>query len=216
MRRELSCAWCARAGRCTGKPSGVMSMPVAHIIRILPGVLLAVGLLGCTGGHPAQKAVQATAGASAGTSAGPTGYPTQPVTMADARNCPVTIGHPIPSATPWRDQLFGWSSAYGNGSLWVGALWPHGVVIITPDQVNPDGSMGMKFGWWRATSGFLTITGRRLDTPAPPLSAQASDYGLTGFNASGVTFPSEGCWRVTGKVGPVTLTFVAFVIKVRQ
>lgn len=193
-----------------------MPMPVALITRILPGVLLAVGLLGCTGGHPAHKAARATAEASARTSAGPTVYPTRPVTMADAPNCPVTIGHPIPPATPWRDQLFGWPAAYGNGSLWVGALWPHGVVIITPDQINPDGSMGMKFGWWRSTTGFLTITGQRLDAPAPPLSAQTSDYGLTGFNASGVTFPTEGCWQVTGKVGPVTLTFVTFVIKARR
>lgn len=187
-------------------------MPATLTIRILAGVLLAVGLLGCTGGQPAHKAVGATAGAAAG----PTVYPTRPVTMADARNCPVTIGHPIPPTTPWRYQLFGWPSAYGNGSLWVGALWPHGVVIITPDQINPDGSMGMKFGWWRSTSGFLTITGRRLDAPAPPLSAQASGYALTGFNASGVTFPTEGCWQVTGKVGPVTLTFVTFVIKARH
>jgi len=191
-------------------------MPMALMTRILPGVLLAVGLLGCTGGHPAQNAARAAAGASARTSAGPTVYPTRPVTMADARNCPVTIGHPIPPTTPWRDRLFGWPAAYGNGSLWVGSLWPHGVVIITPDQINPDGSMGMKFGWWRSTTGFLTITGRRLDAPAPPLSAQASDYGLTGFNASGVTFPTEGCWQVTGKVGPVTLTFVTFVIKARH
>jgi hypothetical protein len=191
-------------------------MPVARIIRILPGVLLAVGLLSCTGGRPAHKAAQATAEASAGTSTEPALYPARPVTMADARNCPVTIGHPIPPATPWRDQLFGWPSAYGNGSLWVGALWPHGVVIITPGQINPDGSMGMKFGWWRATTGFLTITGRRLDEPAPPLSAQASGYALTGFDASGVTFPTEGCWQVTGKVGPVTLTFVTFVIEAQN
>jgi hypothetical protein len=193
-----------------------MPMPAALITRILPGVLLAVGLLGCTGGHPAQKAARATAGSSAGTSAGPTAYPTRPVTMAGARNCPVTIGHPIPPATPWRDQLFGWPRAYGNGSLWVGSLWPRGVVIMTRDQINPDGSMGMKFGWWRSTSGFLTITGRRLDAPAPRLSARTSDYALTGFDASGVTFPTEGCWQVTGKVGPVTLTFVTFVIKARH
>jgi hypothetical protein len=186
-------------------------MPATLIIRILPGVLLAVGLLGCTGGHPAGQAP----GVATRTPAGPATYPARPVTMADARNCPVTIGHPIPPATPWRDQLFGWPSAYGNGSLWVGALWPHGVVVIPPDQINPDGSMGMKFGWWRATTGFLTITGRRLDAPAPPLAAQASGYALTGFNASGVTFPTEGCWQVTGKVGSVTLTFVTFVIKAR-
>src|SRR5437867_1801961 len=60
--------------------------------------------------------------------AGTTGNPGRRVTMADARNCPVTIGHPVPRSAPWRDLLFGSASAYGNGKLWVGALWPHGVV----------------------------------------------------------------------------------------
>jgi hypothetical protein len=133
--------------------------------------------------------------------------------MADARHCPVTIGHPVPRSKPWREQLFGWGSAHGNASLWVGGLWPHGVVIITPDDVNPDGRLSMKFGWYRLTSGFLTITGRRLDAPAPSASGLASGYGLTGFNASGVNFPTEGCWQVTGRVGRVTLTFVTFVIR---
>jgi hypothetical protein len=135
--------------------------------------------------------------------------------MAGARNCPVTIGHPVSRSEPWREGLFGWGSAYGNGSLWVGGLWPHGIVVITPDLLEPDGRLGMKFGWYRLTSGFLTITGRRLDAPAPPLSGQTfpGSYGLTGFNASGVIFPTEGCWQVTGRVGRVTLTFVTFVIK---
>ena len=170
---------------------------------------LAVTLLGCTG-TPASTSPASTSPspASLATTAAP-----RPVTLADARNCPVTIGHPVPSSKPWREGLFGWQSAYGNGSLWVGALWPHGVVIITPDNVDPDGRLEMKFGWYRLTSGFLTITGRRLDTPAPPASGRASGYGLTGFNASGVIFPTEGCWQVTGRVARVTLTFVTFVIK---
>jgi hypothetical protein len=94
--------------------------------------------------------------------------------MADARHCPVTIGHPVPRSKPWRELLF---------------------------------------GWYRLTSGHLRITGRRLDAPAPPLSGQTSGYGLTGFNASGVIFPTEGCWQVTGRVGRAALTFVTFVIK---
>jgi hypothetical protein len=167
---------------------------------------MSVALLGCTGG-PVKTTTSSAPATGATTSRA------QPVTLADARHCPVTIGHPVPRTKPWREQLFGWSSAYGNGSLWVGALWPHGVVIMTPDDVNPDGSLGMKFGWYRLTSGLLSITGRRLDAPAPPLSGQASNYGLTGFNASGVRFPTEGCWQVTGRVGRVALTFVTFVIK---
>ena len=166
---------------------------------------LAVTLLGCTG-TPASTS--STSPASPATTTAP-----RPVTMAGARNCPVTIGHPVPSSKPWREGLFGWQRAYGNGSLWVGALWPYGVVIITPDNVDPDGRLGMKFGWYRLTSGFLTITGRRLDASAPPGSGRTSGYGLTGFNASGVIFPAEGCWQVTGRVGRVTLTFVTFVIK---
>ena len=135
--------------------------------------------------------------------------------MAGARHCPMTIGHPVPRTKPWRDLLFGSSRAYGNGKLWVGGLWPDGVVIVTKDDVGPGGRLSMKFGWYRLTSGYLTITGRRLDAPAPPASGQTfhGSYGLTGFNASGVSFPTEGCWQVTGRVGRVALTFVTFVIK---
>lgn len=48
--------------------------------------------------------------------------------------------------------------------------------------------------------------------PAPSLSGQGSDgYGTIGFRASGVSFPTEGCWEVTGRVGESALTFVLFV-----
>jgi hypothetical protein len=192
--------------------------------RLIVVTALAAGmstvLLGCGGG--AAKTVtgsapvaRSTAGPPKGVSAGPARYPARPVTMADARRCPVTIGRPVPRTLWWRDLLFGWGRAYGNGSLWVGGLWPNGVVIMTRGDVGPDGRLGMKFGWYRLTSGYLRITGRRLDAPAPPASGLTfpGGYGLTGFNASGVIFPTEGCWRVTGRVGRVTLTFVTFVIK---
>ena len=39
-----------------------------------------------------------------------------------------------------------------------------------------------------------------------------SNYGTTGFQPSGVSFPTEGCWEVTGHVGDTTLTFVTFCI----
>jgi len=167
---------------------------------------VSMALLGCTS-SPSRTA------ASTAPAATPTRHPAWPVTLADARHCPVTIGQPVPATKPWRESLFGWGDAYGNGSLWVGGLWPNGIVIITPDNVNQDGSLGMKFGWYRLTSGFLTITGRRLDAPARPASGVASGYGLIGFDASGVNFPTEGCWRVTGRAGRVALSFVTFVIK---
>lgn len=181
---------------------------------------MSVVLLGC-GGSPASTVAGSAPVAGSthrspqGAASEPARYAARPVTVADARHCPVTIGHPVPGNVWWRKQLAGWNSAHGNGKLWVGGLWPHGVTIITRDDVGPDGQLGMKFGWYRLTSGYLQITGRRLDGSAPPASGMTfpGGYGLTGFNASGVVFPAEGCWQVTGRVGPVALTFVTFVIK---
>src|SRR6185436_17561432 len=51
---------------------------------------------------------------------------------------------------------------YGNGELWV-ALWPHGVVRATVDDLNQRGEIVMKFPWDRAVRGRLHITGRRID-----------------------------------------------------
>jgi hypothetical protein len=128
--------------------------------------------------------------------------------------CPVTIPHRAPD--PPGEKLFGSGSAAWNGNLFVGGLWPNGTVAFQP---NPDGSISMKFGWYRTGTlrGKLTITGRRLDAQAPPLGASIpSGYSDTGFQASGVIFPTEGCWEVTGKVGDDTLTFVTRVVKISQ
>jgi hypothetical protein len=134
--------------------------------------------------------------------------------MADARRCPATIPGPAGPAVRPRSALFGWAESHGNGKLWVGGLWPHGAIVARRGFIRPDGSISMKFGWWRKVPGALTITGRRLDAPAPPLTASVpSGYGDTGFQASGVFFPAEGCWQVTGKVANTSLTFVTFVIK---
>jgi len=100
---------------------------------------------------------------------------------------------------------------YGNGELWV-ALWPHGVVRATVDDLNQRGEIVMKFPWDRAVRGRLHITGRRVDAEAPPLRSHVPDYGLTGFQSTAVTFSTVGCWEVTGRVASQTsLTFVTSV-----
>jgi hypothetical protein len=125
--------------------------------------------------------------------------------------CPVTVpnGSTPPGEQPSPDQ-------HGNGQIWTG-LWPEGKVTFEPDgpgQILPDGSLAMKWWWWRGVEGQLTIKGRRLDAPAPPLQADIPEgYGETGFQAAGLIFPSEGCWEVTGKVGEAELTFVTLVVK---
>ena len=132
--------------------------------------------------------------------------------MADAKNCPVT--RPVKAPANFEDRLFGSSVAFGNDDLWVGGLGDDGVILADPRFVESDGSIGWKFGWWRIVSGELTITGRRIDAPGPPLRGAAGDgYGSHGFQASGVYFPTEGCWEVTGTVGSSDLTFVTFVLR---
>jgi hypothetical protein len=50
--------------------------------------------------------------------------------------------------------------------------------------------------------------------PCPPARAPVPDgYGDGGFQASGVDFPTEGCWEVIGALPTTSLRFVAFVIK---
>jgi hypothetical protein len=180
--------------------------------RVVVGLLVAAAVAGC-GGDPAPT----TAGTAApGTTAPGTGAAVAgPVTRDDAERCPVTRPRRWrPPAGVAGDALFGAETAHGNGKLWVGGLGDGGVLEVGPDHVEPDGSVGMKFGWWRAVAGALRIGGRRLDGPAPPLRADVpGGYGDRGFQASGVRFPTQGCWEVTGTAGTASLTFVTFVVE---
>jgi hypothetical protein len=118
--------------------------------------------------------------------------------------CPIT--RPNENVPP--GSTFG-AEFHGNGALWVG-LWSSNVVVW---QLEPDGSIAAKFGWWREEQGRLRIEGRRLDAAAPPLTAHIPDgYGDAGFQATRIKFPTEGCWEVTGSVGNASLTFVTRVL----
>ena len=134
----------------------------------------------------------------------------QASSASTASTCPVTL--PNGSTPPGQEPP---ASHHGNGALWAD-IDPDGVIRVKPEDVGYKGSVDVKFGWWRGprVRGALTITGRRLDGPAPPLQADIPEgYGDTGFQASGIIFPTEGCWEVTGRAGNATLTFVTYVVK---
>jgi hypothetical protein len=99
-----------------------------------------------------------------------------------------------------RDRLF------GNGDLWVQLKAPGS--SLTPKK---DGSYSLKFMWWRMNdiaAESLALSGRRLDTVAPPaLGIVPGGYGPV-FQASGVRFPTAGCWEVTGQAGSARLSSV--------
>ena len=83
-----------------------------------------------------------------------------------------------------------------------------------PGSIDDDGSLSIKWFWWRADPGEpLTIDGRRLDAAAPPLSSDIPDGYSGQFQATALVFPTPGCWEVTGQAGKESLAFVTRVIE---
>lgn len=180
---------------------------------VLGFVALAVLVVACSGDSEPEATATPVAGAAlveptAAPSPAPTWTPLPDSILNDG--CPVTEpnGEGPPDENPSRYH-------HGNGQIWTG-LYPDGTVVFEPDgpgSVEKDGSLSMKFWWWRGVDGQLEITGTRLDADAPPLRASIPDgYGIRGFQASGLIFPTPGCWEVTARVGEASLTFVTRVV----
>jgi hypothetical protein len=198
-----------------GDRSEMASVKAATKVRWASAGLLTLVVVACSATPTPDQTVSASGSYTATASPSATLVATPTATsslVAMAKGCPVTEPEQAPSTI--RGRFFGGRSAYGNGELWVGGLWQDGIINAGSVFIDTDGSVGMKFGWWRETPGSLTITGRRLDAPAGPLRSEVPfGYGSTGFQATGVFFPTEGCWEVTGHVGNASLTFITFVIK---
>lgn len=135
-----------------------------------------------------------------------------PLTTATPAACPVTY--------PNGNESSGFSGpgGYGNEWLWTNLfMWSDGVPgVFAPDDghITSDGVIQeMKWAWIRHVPGTLTVEGRHLDGPSAPLVAWVPDgYGERGFQVTGLTFPSAGCWEITGRVAGHELTFVTLVI----
>jgi hypothetical protein len=128
--------------------------------------------------------------------------------------CPVTRPNGLQPPATGNAYMAG-RGDYGNAWLWTSLwIWGEDGVHVPATAVDADGvAQGLKWSWYRFVPGTLSITGRRLDAVvAPPLTAWVpSGYGNRGFQATGVTFPTEGCWEVTGHLGEANLTFVVSV-----
>lgn len=90
-------------------------------------------------------------------------------------------------------------------------------------RVERDGSIFWKFGWLPTgidVSPGLTVAGRRLDAASPPMRVLGVNWGYSyvrgvrgrGSWATAVSFPSEGCWKLTGRVGDIALSYVVKVV----
>lgn len=171
-----------------------------HLCFLLAGAAMLAGLSGCTA--QANPVTQAPS---------PTPAATLPITPPAPTPAPPTAGCPVTRPDPrTRGPDIG---NYVRDGLWT-HLPPEGIVSAGGVMIRPDGTIGTKWPWWREgqAQGRLTISGQRLDAPAPLLQAGTPDgYGDSGFQVSTLTFPDEGCWEVTGQAGEARLTFVILV-----
>jgi hypothetical protein len=133
-----------------------------------------------------------------------------PPTQADpASACQVTeptwLKPPEDSAV-LNPPEFGYYFVNPDRSIWASAWW---AVEAEPyPRLNKEGE---KVGWFRPEGAPLVITGRRIDGEAPPLEAEVPCCYSTRFQASGLYFPTEGCWEITAKASGSELSFVVWV-----
>ena len=136
--------------------------------------------------------------------AAPTPLPTaQPSSSTAAQDCPVTertIATP-PTAVPGgRDPL-------SRGPYYVSAdrqVWAQ--------DWGWTSTPGMRKVLWLKPLGTpLELRGRRLDAQAPPLGIDTGGDSSDGFQASHLTFPTEGCWEIVAQSEQSVLRFVMYI-----
>jgi hypothetical protein len=73
------------------------------------------------------------------------------------------------------------------------------------------GTSEEKVIWIRPAGTELEVNGRRLDGEAGPLEIGIPCCYPTGFQVTGMAFPTTGCWEVRATAGEHQLTFVTEV-----
>lgn len=101
---------------------------------------------------------------------------------------------------------FGYYFVNEDRSIWASAWWAEQEAYHLSASEE-----GIKMGWFRPAGAPLEITGQRLDAQAPPLEAHIPCCYPTRFQATGLYYPTEGCWQVTAKAADSELSFVVQV-----
>jgi hypothetical protein len=183
---------------------------MAILPRLAVLLVIALGAGACDDSPPHQVVTRETPQSEPSTVPSTVPSAAQPTPYG----CPVTL--PGSAGTPQFDPaaLYGAGSSYGKRRLVGGRAMAGRRARGRTGVCGPGRLRAHEVRLYRIATGSLTITGRRLDGPAPALTADVPEgYGASGFQSSGVRFPVEGCWEVTGHVGTGSMSFVTYVLK---
>ena len=138
-------------------------------------------------------------------------------------SCPITkpTVYPFVPPEPYSDMKIRNGFWFGKPRLWTflstDGTWRH-----LPHYTSNDPTFRQKLFWWRQGYDWhtepkpkLTVTGRRLDSLAPPLSADEANPGWQRkeqpFIVVGINIPTLGCWQIRGHYGDAEVSFVVWV-----
>lgn len=173
-------------------------MKYATLYAIL--MLLAICLAACTGTSNTTGSLPSTTSPPSASFAEPSPTPA----------CPVTKPKWL---KPSEDSAVSGSPDYGyyfgneDRSILASAWWWE----EAKEYHLRSNEEGNKVGWFRPAGAALEITGERIDAPAPPLKADVPCCYPTRFQATGLVFPIDGCWRMTARAEESELSFVIWV-----
>jgi hypothetical protein len=139
----------------------------------------------------------------------------KPASVPDTCSVTKFSDKPFVPPYPYPAKLRLGVSWFGSDGLW----------IIPPSPNGEIQGLREKMGWWRQGYDWRTeptpklkVTGRRLDSQAPPVAVDGPDaVGVSGpprnYMMVGLTFPTPGCWEITGHDENDELTFIVWVTK---
>lgn len=132
-----------------------------------------------------------------------------PTRNVAADNCPLTepVWEKPPADAAVQDApAYGYYFVNEDRSIWASAGWADqdGVPLRVSEE-------GIKVGWMRPAGAVMKITGQRLDPEAPALESEIPCCYPTRFQATGIFFPTAGCWEVSAKAEEKELSFVVWV-----
>lgn len=168
-----------------------------HKLFLLLVILFSIVMTGCTAANSGDEAQTLTTSAASS------------VESTSANSCSVTEAMWV---KPPEDSAVQGSAEYGyyfvneERSIWASAWWTG----AEENYLNTSED-GIKVGWFRPAGATLEISGQRIDGQAPPLEANVPCCYPTQFQATGLMFPTEGCWKVTAQAADEALSFVVWI-----